>query len=73
MDEFVEQIPFKETKGYVQGIIRNTAQYRRLYDETGNFRPNVGSKPLRAEIDSKPMEQFTAEFPEVVVEGRPTT
>ncbi|MDM7922061.1 MAG: lytic transglycosylase domain-containing protein, partial [Pyrinomonadaceae bacterium] len=28
MDEFVEAIPFRETKGYVQGIIRNTAQYR---------------------------------------------
>ena len=47
-----EQIPFKETKGYVQGIIRNTKQYRRLYDENGNFKPNVGTKPLRAEIDS---------------------
>ena len=68
IDEFVEEIPFRETKGYVQGIIRNTAQYRRLYDESGNFKPNVGTKPLRAEIDSKPREQFTAEFPEVDVE-----
>ena len=48
IDEFVEAIPFKETKGYVQGVIRNTAQYRRLYDDNGNFRPNVGSKPLRS-------------------------
>ena len=37
MDEFVEAIPFKETKQYVQGVIRNSAQYRRLYDENGNF------------------------------------
>jgi soluble lytic murein transglycosylase len=68
IDAFVEEIPFKETKGYVQGIIRNSAQYRRLYDENGNFKANVGSRPLRAEIDSKPREQFTAEFPEVDVE-----
>ena len=70
MDEFVEAIPFKETKGYVQGIIRNSAQYRRLYDENGNFKANVGTRPLRGEIDTKPREQFAAEFPEVVVEDR---
>lgn len=68
IDEYVEEIPFRETKGYVQGVIRNSAQYRRLYDESGNFKSNVGSKPLRGEIDSKPREQFTAEFPEVVLD-----
>ncbi len=68
MDEFVEAIPFKETKTYVQGIIRNTAQYRRLYDDNGNFRSNVGSRPLRAEIDTLSREQFTAEFPDVMVD-----
>lgn len=68
MDEFVEAIPFKETKGYVQGIIRNSAQYRRLYDDNGNFRSNVGTRPLRGEIDTKPREQFTAEFPDVNVD-----
>lgn len=70
MDEFVEAIPFKETRGYVQGVIRNTAQYRRLYDENGNWRANVGTRPLRGEIDSKPREQFVAEFPEVVINER---
>ena len=68
MDEFVEEIPFKETKQYVQGVIRNSAQYRRLYDEAGNFRPNVGTRPLRGEIDSRPREEVTAEFPDLVVE-----
>jgi soluble lytic murein transglycosylase len=68
IDEFVEEIPFKETKGYVQGIIRNSAQYRRLYDDNGNFKSNVGTRPLRGEIDSKPREQFTAEFPEIEVD-----
>ncbi|MCC6452125.1 MAG: hypothetical protein IT171_04485, partial [Acidobacteria bacterium] len=50
---------------YVQGIIRNTAQYRRLYDDNGQFKSNVGTRPLRGEIDSKSQEQLTAEFPEV--------
>ena len=68
MDEFVEAIPFRETKGYVQGIIRNSAQYRRLYDENGKFKPNVGSRPLRGEIDSKPREQFAQEFPEIILD-----
>ena len=68
MDEFVEAIPFKETKAYVQGVIRNSAQYRRLYDENGNFKPNVGTKPLRSEIDTRPREEFTAEFPDVAVD-----
>jgi soluble lytic murein transglycosylase len=68
IDEFVEAIPFKETKGYVQGVIRNSAQYRRLYDDNGNFKPNVGTRPLRGLIDSRPREQFTAEFPDIVVD-----
>lgn len=68
IDEYVEEIPFRETKGYVQGIIRNTAQYRRLYDENGNFKTNVGTRPLRGEIDSKPREQFAQEFPEVTLD-----
>ena len=69
IDEFVENIPFKETKGYVQGVIRNAAQYRRLYDENGIFRSNVGTRPLRGEIDSKPRDQFMAENPEIVIDN----
>lgn len=68
MDEFVEAIPFKETKGYVQGVIRNSAQYRRLYDESGNFKPNVGARPLRGEIDTRPREEFVAEFPDIAID-----
>jgi soluble lytic murein transglycosylase len=67
IDEFVEEIPFRETKAYVQGIIRNSAQYRRLYDDNGNFNANVGSKPLRAEIDATSPEQFAAANPDVSV------
>jgi soluble lytic murein transglycosylase len=70
IDEFVEAIPFRETKAYVQGVIRNTAQYRRLYDENGNFRENVGSHPIRAEIDSRSREDLVAEFPDINVDDR---
>ena len=69
IDEFVESIPFRETKAYVQGVIRNTAQYRRLYDDDGNFKPNVGTRPLRSEIDTKSKEQLAVEFPDVILEN----
>ena len=68
IDEYVEEIPFRETKGYVQGIIRNSAQYRRLYDDGGNFKPNVGTRPLRGAIDETPREQFARNFPEIVLD-----
>jgi soluble lytic murein transglycosylase len=68
MDEFVEEIPFNETRGYVKGVIRNSAQYRRLYDMNGRFKENVGTRPLRAAIDSKPPKAFAAAFPHVLVE-----
>jgi len=68
IDEFVEAIPFRETKGYVQGVIRNAAQYRRLYDDNGNFKSNVGTKPLRGELDNGPRDQFTANNPDIDVD-----
>ncbi len=73
MDEFVEEIPYKETRGYVQGVVRNSAQYRRLYDDNGNFKSNVGTRPLRGEIDSKSPEQFAREFPEIVLDSNSST
>jgi soluble lytic murein transglycosylase len=50
MDEWAEAIPFRETRGYVQGVVRNMLQYRRLYDEQGNFRPEVGTRAPRRDI-----------------------
>jgi soluble lytic murein transglycosylase len=70
IDEFVEAIPFKETKGYVQGVIRNSAQYRRLYDENGVFRSNVGTRPLRGEIDTRRADDLRAEFPDISIDPR---
>ncbi len=43
IDEWAEAVPFKETRGYIQGVVRNRLQYLRLYDEKGNFRSEVGS------------------------------
>ncbi|HMF56326.1 MAG TPA: transglycosylase SLT domain-containing protein [Pyrinomonadaceae bacterium] len=46
LDDWVEAIPFRETRGYVQGVVRNTLQYRRIYDEQGHFRPEVGTRAV---------------------------
>ncbi len=48
MDEWAEAVPFRETRGYVQGVVRNTLQYKRLYDEAGRFRAEVGARAVRA-------------------------
>jgi soluble lytic murein transglycosylase len=47
IDEWAEAVPFKETRQYIQGIIRNTLQYQRLYDEHGQFRAEVGTRAVR--------------------------
>jgi soluble lytic murein transglycosylase len=51
IDEWAEAVPFKETRGYVQGVVRNRLQYLRLYDQDGKFRSEVGS---RAVTDNNP-------------------
>jgi hypothetical protein len=54
IDEWAEAIPFRETRGYVQGVVRNTLQYRRLYDEQGRFRAEVGARAARRDISATP-------------------
>lgn len=46
IDEWSEAVPFKETRGYIQGVVRNRLQYLRLYDDKGNFRREVGSRAV---------------------------
>src|SRR5205814_4899922 len=46
LDEWAEAVPFRETRLYIQGVVRNTLQYRRLYDDNGQFRPEVGSRAI---------------------------
>ncbi len=41
-DEFVEAIPFSETRGYVKKVMRNYAEYRRIYSKT----EKSASRPL---------------------------
>lgn len=41
IEDWVEQIPLRETRLYVQGVYRNARHYQRLYDEKGQFRSNV--------------------------------
>jgi soluble lytic murein transglycosylase len=65
MDEWVEAIPFRETKGYVQGVTRNMLQYRRLYDMNGKFKATVGIRPLRSMIDSTSPATFAQQAPDV--------
>jgi soluble lytic murein transglycosylase len=52
LDEYDEAIPFKETRAYVQGVVRNTLQYQRLYDDNGQFRPNVGTRPVHPSTET---------------------
>ena len=54
LDEWTEAVPFRETRGYVQGVVRNMLQYRRLYDEQGRFRPEVGTRAARRDISQEP-------------------
>jgi soluble lytic murein transglycosylase len=46
IDEWAEAVPFKETRGYIQGVVRNQLQYLRLYDANGKFRPEVGARAI---------------------------
>lgn len=43
IEEWVDAIPLSETRAYVQGVYRNARQYKRLYDDQGRFRPEVGA------------------------------
>ena len=54
IDEWQEAVPFRETRLYIQGVVRNTLQYRRLYDENGNFRPEVGARAIYPSPNASP-------------------
>jgi len=60
MDEWAEAVPFKETRGYVQGVVRNRLQYQRLYDANGKFRTEVGTRA----VSRKPAAAATPAEPE---------
>ena len=48
IQEFVETIPFVQTRDYVQAIVRNAAIYRRLYGSSGTAAPKVDAVAEKA-------------------------
>lgn len=48
-DEFVESIPFSETRGYVKKVLRNYAEYKRIYGKTI---PAGAAKTIQSVIES---------------------
>ena len=59
MDEWAEAVPFRETRLYIQGIVRNTMQYRRLYDENGQWRAEVGARAVYPSPNAAPSTDAT--------------
>ena len=68
MDEWQEEVPFRETRLYIQGVIRNTLQYKRLYDENGVFRPEVGSRAVYPTPTASPSPADTIKIRRVIGE-----
>jgi soluble lytic murein transglycosylase len=56
LDEWQEAVPFRETRLYIQGVVRNTLQYRRLYDLNGQFRAEVGARAVYPSPRSTPSQ-----------------
>ncbi len=59
IDEWAEEVPFRETRLYIQGVVRNTMQYRRLYDENGQWRAEVGARAVYPTPNSTPATDST--------------
>ncbi|HVS80812.1 MAG TPA: transglycosylase SLT domain-containing protein [Pyrinomonadaceae bacterium] len=57
LDEWAEAVPFRETRLYIQGVVRNTLQYRRLYDAQGQFRAEVGARAVYPAPNASPSAQ----------------
>src|SRR2546430_15248238 len=57
LDEWAEAVPFRETRLYIQGVVRNTLQYKRLYDENGQFRTEVGARAVYPASRAAPSSQ----------------
>lgn len=61
MDEWAEAVPYKETRGYIQGVVRNRMQYERLYDANGKFRAEVGTRAVSRQEAATPNSSPTVE------------
>ena len=60
LDEWAEAVPFRETRLYIQGVVRNTLQYKRLYDDNGQFRAEVGAHAVYPTPNSKPTQPLNS-------------
>ena len=52
--EFIETIPFGETRGYVQVVLRNADMYRRLYSSTPPGPPSARPAPRSTKSKAAP-------------------
>ena len=50
------------------GVVRNTLQYKRLYDENGNFRPEVGARAVYPSPTAAPSPADTIKIRRVIGE-----
>lgn len=53
LDEFVEEIPVEETRGYVKRVMRSYAAYRLLYGDAAAEGPVAGGPPPGEAADSR--------------------
>ena len=54
-DAFVESIPYSETRGYVKKVLRNFAEYKRIYGKGGTTLPaSLPRTPVREGQIAKP-------------------
>ena len=58
--EWVETIPFDETRGYVQSVMRNADFYRRLYADAPNEYTPVSYRPPDPPPPPKPASKAKA-------------
>jgi soluble lytic murein transglycosylase len=55
-DVFVESIPYYETRGYVKKVLRNYAEYRRIYGKAPAIAPGQARDMTSADSNSRPAE-----------------
>jgi soluble lytic murein transglycosylase len=60
IDEFVESIPFTETRDYVQAILRNEDIYRSLDQEASAPKPRGAATTGAAQLQKPPMSENAA-------------
>jgi soluble lytic murein transglycosylase len=55
-EAFVESIPYMETRGYVKKVMRNYAEYKRIYGRTADIAPLSKVDTLGAAVTDEPIK-----------------